>query len=576
MCSEYLVQNSTDRPKSAPGPQKGWLDDLSSRIVALEHLILGESAPGETQSADQKLKRNLKRRLESALETVEGFLDEVRRDRGLPLGCPLVGEDRRLVPRRSSESFVIGQSPFLPQATDHTDLSALVSSYPYATRLVNGLLGTLNQVDDAKTGFAQMINEGNEFHRPQDGGGASDPLSYALNLPPRISDDNFFSSTLSADELFASLDSFLENTGNDEAPPLASTSTSSGTNVLFPGRLESGWNRDMNETAFQGTNGSGSEAVAGLAQRVESESDGVSTRRRKSTLFRDVSIFDDMPPNPFLAFAMMSVGSLVEINTPLAKFGFQLFQRCKKLLFPSLETTQLHHSTIEALMLYGRYANVHERSIAYMTMGMCIARAREIGLLLDPQEDDVSGRWDVTTIEVYQVLGRALNMKRVISNEAYPSSSHIPELAGLLTQWLDRFKAANGGCINVDDPVVARAMLLYLNHAVAVAHMTRRPAVRGIYTTPITLVLLFQVGLVHVARIRARVDSAHASVDAETHADALHVNRKWWTVSELLARDLRKVSGGDKSRASSYPWPPWSHRITVLKHVFEFVATYTR
>ncbi|KXS12813.1 hypothetical protein M427DRAFT_388893 [Gonapodya prolifera JEL478] len=438
-CTKKGIECSYDRPKNHPGPQKGWLDELSSRIVALEQNIRGElfatEAPIGDSGQQAKLKRNLKKRLESAIETVETFIEEVRKDRGLDASTPLLGEGGRLLSRihnRGSDGDNTPlQSPRLPPPTDHTDLSALVSSYPFATTLVNGILGAFQAGEEQGghhflNGVHQNASTGANDTAGLDGNHQS---LYELNLPPRIIDDGLFSSALSADELLSSLDSFLEN-GLAVQQSSSSIAASGSQDLQHPTEIQRA--QSVGGPAITTTsNGGGQSSLLGTA-------DAGTPMRRRSSLYREVSMFDDLPPlppqddmnrllemyyedcwayrhiypvfpcthrptfcrrlpsqNPFLAFAMMAVGSLSEHNTPIAKTGFQLFQRCKRLLLPSLETTHLHHSTIEALLLYGRYANVHERSIAYMTIGMAIARAREIGLLLDPQDDDVSGRWGV-------------------------------------------------------------------------------------------------------------------------------------------------------------------------------------
>ncbi|KXS12814.1 hypothetical protein M427DRAFT_388925 [Gonapodya prolifera JEL478] len=112
----------------------------------------------------------------------------------------------------------------------------------------------------------------------------------------------------------------------------------------------------------------------------------------------------------------------------------------------------------------------------------------------------------------------------------------------------------------LDSPLFPTAV----HHAAAVAAMARRPTVHSIFTTPMTLVFLFQTGLVHIARIRAQTDLEQASADAEVHINELSGKRNWWTVAELLARDLRKVGKYTSLSRQIMPKPVQTQKLRTL------------
>ncbi|KAJ3339123.1 hypothetical protein HDU93_008607 [Gonapodya sp. JEL0774] len=407
------------------------LDEISTRVLQLSYLVKPVDGKSFIEATDVrtsggKKKRHLKKRLEEALDRLEEFVHaklDVERPYSVPVVPPVAA--RRV---SFNDGGILGPSSAKEQPERRMAISRIVEtggatrggnrkkpssavrstqvfvgdfleSYPNASNFMTDLFETFNFNNTELDGDGDLLGTATGTS----GNGDPNSIPTHLGLPPSFFDfdQSTLASTLSAEDVLNSLSEQILGIQKDVVE---------NQQIWSPANLD------------RASISSGELLVArppvfSFADReLSGSSDSPVVKADPIPMPKSVSVFDDLPPlpdddimhcllqqfyvrswnirhffNPFLVFSMLAVGSLEPLATvcafteqQLLAAGTNVFQRCKRLLLPSIEATMLHHSTIEGLTLFAQYANIKDRAFMYMTVGMAVAKVRESGLLTDP------------------------------------------------------------------------------------------------------------------------------------------------------------------------------------------------
>ncbi|KAJ3338993.1 hypothetical protein HDU93_008816 [Gonapodya sp. JEL0774] len=371
-----LAETVSEEARSAltiPGPQRGWLESLKNRIVALESLIVDRTRaavstasavrhptliassklPVRTQSAparselsetggSKKEKEKLRTVLHEALSRLEGLFTDI--------------EQPQVEPQPQSVA---------PVSTPTMD-AQLFAQLDYAS-----LAGMHHEqlYEPPNPQFTGPLNQLDLF-----------PTEHANSLALSGADINV-----------------LNAVGHDSVPSDHFTIPRSSSLVFRPGSqgLEPGLEWLASPPIFT--------RPVGLFDDLEPlpppelVNDLLTQYFRHTWEYRYIYAGQPMMHRPTFMSTVMSQNRLL-IYAALAfasayadadhqtrkQLGRNFFGRCKRLLFQHLEDPAASVGLVQALLIMAQYSNCNERSLAYSLLGICVLKSRELGLHLDP------------------------------------------------------------------------------------------------------------------------------------------------------------------------------------------------
>ncbi|KAJ3336343.1 hypothetical protein HDU93_003045 [Gonapodya sp. JEL0774] len=360
-----MFQCSYDRRKITPGPPKGWLDLISNRLLDLAQRVCPDVdffSGGDAKTLGRRKTRSLRERLEKALDCLEDFVHDKFAAVQVELPPP-INDITALLPTTNFHLSSVDASNV--QGTGQQGVLESTVSTDRVERLVAQAIAEIPEV--------QSVWSPSTFHCVSH---TNAVLPTSSVFPP-----SFHRTFTETSETVLSTVSTLpvEVSIFDDLPELPSDG------LLFY-LLQKFYVRSHKYRHYYPSN----------------------PCSHRPTLLGSLN-----HQNPFLLLNMLAIGSLEPPDTncqfsaaQLTSAGSALFQRSKRMLLPSTESTILHHSTIEALVLFAMYSNIHDHDFVYMTVGMAVLKARSSGLFVDPNLD-LTHSWDWREAEERRRVGWA-------------------------------------------------------------------------------------------------------------------------------------------------------------------------
>ncbi|KXS16092.1 hypothetical protein M427DRAFT_300573 [Gonapodya prolifera JEL478] len=341
-CRRRGTECSYERVRQAPGPQRGWLNNLKNRIISLESLLLdqkqGESAgvnPTEASSGVNVRSRSEVSEGNGKKEKLRTILDDALNR--LELLVVELGQQRS------------GERQWLSNAENPTMCKAVAPESDPA------FLELLNQVDffpDVENATKDAILD---LGNPSALGDIFAPFNGLYRVPETVTLGD--GSMGDSENLFSVAHLTRPLSLFDDCDPLPPAEV---LNELFAQYFKHTWEYRFIYPAHPMVH--------------------------RPTFMSTIS-----SQNPLLIYAMLAHGSsCLDVDPSNSRqLALAFFARCKKLVFPALSDSLAGVWLVQALLIMAQFANCLERTLSYSLLGLCVSKSREMGLHIDP---DIANR----------------------------------------------------------------------------------------------------------------------------------------------------------------------------------------